>query len=192
MENINIKEIEYAENGIVKNLEIKKYIPFKTKAELAEGIIKKILKKDENGVMYIDVIGKELILTMAAVAGYTNIILSDNSLEDYDLIKNSGLMDQIELISGNDFRFFKELIDKMSYEIVGCYNHPNAIIARGMNSMIKTMDSTMEHVNQMIDKGDPNKIAKYLSKGIEIIAKKLPDLSSVDIKSIIEKSINGR
>ena len=49
----------------------------------------------------------------------------------------------------------------------------------------------MEHVNQMIDKGDPNKIAKYLSKGIEIVAKKLPDLSSVDIKSIIEKSING-
>ena len=69
-------------------------------------------------------------------------------------------------------------------------NSVEHILAERSNDMIISINRMFRHINKMIDKGDPNKIAKYLSKGIEAIANKLPDLSALDVAEKLKEELN--
>ena len=61
-------------------------------------------------------------------------------------------------------------------------NSMDNIFALRTKEVMQLLERTMGHLDAMLDKGDPNTIAKHLSKGVEMIAKKLPDFSKFDIE----------
>lgn len=166
---------------------IKKYIPIKEKYIYVNGLVDMILKKDEDDMYYVDTIAETVVKSMGMVALYTNIELLKDSYDSYDILKENGLLYIIEETIGNDCVEFYDIIHNLIDEKIERYNSINHIVSRKTDDMVAIFNRTMKHVDGMLDKGDPNKIAKYLSKGIEVIANKLPDLSKLDVFEKINK-----
>jgi hypothetical protein len=82
-------------------------------------------------------------------------------------------------------RFFDMLDERINDKLAE--SSMNHIFAERAMDVTNFIDRTMGRVETMLDKGDPNTIAKYLSKGVEAIANKLPDFSQYDIKDIAKR-----
>ena len=170
----NITNIEAAEG-----LELKKYVSILDKKVMADTIVEVVVKKDEYGLYTVDYFVKEVHEKVAMVGLYTNVELTEDDVLNYDIASSCGLIDYLEESVDDVWSFSSILSDAIEERVE--QNSVNHIIARFLDNTTKLIESTMHSVNGMLDKGDPNKIAKYLSKGVEMIAAKMPDFSQLDI-----------
>jgi hypothetical protein len=86
-----LKEEQFLE-VIKKAIETKEYIDIKEKKELIEDIINECILY-EDGLYKFDDVDKYICFTMKTIAVYTNLELSDDIEDDYDLLCESGLLD---------------------------------------------------------------------------------------------------
>ena len=170
----NITNIEAAEG-----LELKKYVSILDKKVMADTIVEVVVKKDEYGLYTVDYFVKEVHEKVAMVGLYTNVELTEDDVLNYDIASSCGLIDYLEESVDDVWSFSSILSDAIEERVE--QNSVNHIIARFLDNTTKLIESTMHSVNGMLDKGDPYKIAKYLSKGVEMIAAKMPDFSQLDI-----------
>jgi hypothetical protein len=77
-----------------KELEIKTYIPFKTKRQIAEMIVAQYTK-EVDGIKKHDSISAYVGFVAASIAVHTNLQFGEDPIEDYDLLAESGLLPQI-------------------------------------------------------------------------------------------------
>lgn len=178
----------------IEGLEIKKYVSIREKKAMIDSILDVLVTEDENGMYTYDSMLLEVYKKVTAVSLYTNIKLLENDYENYDIMMGSGLLKEIEEYCEDDewnsdvYDFYMLLDDRIKDKMRE--NNIDHAIAKGVQDVVKIIDNTMEHVNCMLDKGDPNKIAKYLSKGVEMIADKLPDMSQLDVLKEMKKKAN--
>lgn len=79
---------------ITKELEVKKYLSIKDKKALVEEIISECILYSD-GVFKFNDIDKYICFTMKTIAAYTNLELSDDIEDDYDVLCESGLLDLV-------------------------------------------------------------------------------------------------
>lgn len=82
------------EEVIAKYIETKKYLPIKQKKELVESIVNECILY-EDGVYKFDDIDKYICFTMRVIAAYTNLELSDDIEDDYDVLCEAGVLDMV-------------------------------------------------------------------------------------------------
>jgi hypothetical protein len=85
---------EQLQSIIKKTLDVKDYTSIKNKKELVESIVNECIFY-EDGIFKFDDIDKYICFTMRTLASYTNLELSSDIEEDYDLLCESKLLDLI-------------------------------------------------------------------------------------------------
>lgn len=185
MERISIEILR--ENVRPKELEVKHYIPVSEKYIYAGKLVSTYVKEDEYGMLYCDSTVQNVIKTVGMVVLYTNLELLEDNYASYDILKETGAIEEIEKMIGRDCLEFYNIVEDITSERISRHNDINHIIARKADDALAIFNRSMKSLENMMDKGDPNKIAKYLSKGIEMIAAKLPDLSKLDVFESIDK-----
>ena len=174
-------------NEVLDMVEFEKHVPIRNQVATVNALVGIILEKDEYGLFTYNSVTKDIMTKVAFISLATNIQLLDDDYDNYDILNKTGLLDYIEDYS--DFNAFYDMLDKRIRDIMRD-NSVEHILAERSNDMIISINRMFRHINKMIDKGDPNKMAKYLSKGIEAIANKLPDLSALDVAEKLKEELN--
>ena len=183
IEDIYDKEL----SEVLDMIEVEKHIPIRNQVATVNALVGIILEKDEYGLFTYNSVTKDIMTKVAFISLATNIQLLDDDYDNYDILNKTGLLDYIKDYS--DFNAFYDMLDKRIRDIMRD-NSVEHILAERSNDMIVSINRMFRHINKMIDKGDPNKMAKYLSKGIEAIANKLPDLSALDVAEKLKEELN--
>lgn len=183
IEDIYDKEL----SEVLDMIEVEKHIPIRNQVATINALVGIILEKDEYGLFTYNSVTKDIMTKVAFISLATNIQLLDDDYDNYDILNKTGLLDYIKDYS--DFNAFYDMLDKRIRDIMRD-NSVEHILAERSNDMIISINRMFRHINKMIDKGDPNKMAKYLSKGIEAIANKLPDLSALDVAEKFKEELN--
>lgn len=183
IEDIYDKEL----SEVLDMVEVEKHIPIRNQVATVNALVGIILEKDEYGLFTYNSVTKDIMTKVAFISLATNIQLLDDDYDNYDILNKTGLLDYIKDYS--DFNIFYDMLDKRIRDIMRD-NSVEHILAERSNDMIISINRMFRHIDKMIDKGDPNKIAKYLSKGIEAIANKLPDLSTLDVAEKLREELN--
>ena len=190
MKKINIKDLEgLSKEDVLGMVEIKKQVSIVQKIAAAESIVDELVDLDDSGLYTYDEVTKMISEAMAKVQLYTNVELTDDVYSDYDIINGIKLDELIDDYS--DSELLEYIIDLKFNQIIN-QNTINHVVSRSMSHMVDIIDKTMDHVNLMLDKGDPNKIAKYLSKGIEMLANKMPDFSTLDVTKTLGEQLDRK
>lgn len=174
-------------NEVLDMVEFEKHVPIRNQVATINALVGIILEKDEYGLFTYNSVTKDIMAKVAFISLATNIQLLDDDYDNYDILNKTGLLDYIKDYS--DFNAFYDMLDKRIRDIMRD-NSVEHILAERSNDMIISINRMFRHINKMIDKGDPNKMAKYLSKGIEAIANKLPDLSALDVAEKLKEELN--
>lgn len=174
-------------NEVLDMVEFEKHVPIRNQVATINALVGIILEKDEYGLFTYNSVTKDIMTNVAFISLATNIQLLDDDYDNYDILNKTGLLDYIKDYS--DFNTFYDMLDKRIRDIMRD-NSVEHILAERSNDMIISINRMFRHINKMIDKGDPNKMAKYLSKGIEAIANKLPDLSALDVAEKLKEELN--
>lgn len=82
---------EQVQAFLKKELNVKEYLSIKEKKELVQDIVNECILY-EDGVFKFDNIDKYICFTMMTIAAYTDIELSDDIEDDYDMLCKSGLL----------------------------------------------------------------------------------------------------
>lgn len=154
-----------------KELEIKTYIPFREKRQIAEMIVEQNIK-EVDGIKKYDDIDAYIGFIMASIVAHTSLQCSNDPIADYDLLAESGLLHQIVA----EFQESHNEIDillKMSvaYELED--NQPGALIGRFLDEILKKLDGATGMLNgfigdldlkEMFSKENVAKIVGFLNK----------------------------
>ena len=126
------------EEYIAKNLEIKTYLPFATKRTIAEMVAQKNIDYID-GVKKHDSISSYIAFIMAMIRSHTNLEFSDDPVEDYDLLAESGLLPMIIDTFRADYTECDVLLKMaIAYELED--NNINMLIGNFLNGLLERLD----------------------------------------------------
>lgn len=123
---------------IRKNLEIRTYVPFREKREIAEMVVVQNISIVD-GIKKYDDIGSYVSLVVASIVAHTNLEFSDDPVADYDLLAESGLLMQIVA----EFQGSHEEIGillKMAIAAELEDNNMNVIIGNFLDGILKKLE----------------------------------------------------
>ena len=130
---------------IRNQLEIKSYIPFRQKREIAEMIVAQNIE-EVDGIKKYDDISSYVSLVVASIAAHTVLQFSDDPVSDYDLLAESGLLPQIIA----EFQGSHEEIGillKMAVASELEDNNVNVLVGRFLDSILKKLDDFVGNVD---------------------------------------------
>ena len=139
---------EYLRN----NLEIKTYIPFQQKRQIAEMVVKQNTEWVD-GIKKNDQIDQYIGFVIAMLTVHTSLEFSDNPVADYDLLAESGLLPQI-------IAEFKESYDECSAVLNMAVsmeledNNLSAIVGRFLNGISTKIDEISETLKDKVENLD--------------------------------------
>jgi hypothetical protein len=135
---------------IKKTLEVKTYIPFSTKKQIAEMIVEQN-SSVENGIVYIDSVGQFIGFIMAMLAAHTNLqINTEDPISDYDALSESGLLEVIIAQFEKSYSE-SEVILKMVASDALAGNNLNAVVARFLDGILDKLDGVGDGLKSMIE-----------------------------------------
>ncbi len=173
----------------LKGVEIKKHVPIEEQKAVIDSIINAVVYEDESGFKTYDSIELEIKQVVSFVLLFTNIDLEKNDYKNYNIIKECGLDKYFDRLDEYfDFRF---LFDRRLEDALR-YNSPQHLMFKRTKELTDTVAEIGNHINSMLDRGNPDKIAKYMSPVLEKLINKLPDLSSIDAMDLVEGAKNGK
>lgn len=175
MEKIKLEQVE--QNGGLYEI-VRQVAPVERKITYAKLIAENVCDEMDNGVGVIDEVMKELNTRLYGVVLYTNIELEDVTLDVYDKLNQYGVFNQIEEVS-QDYKDFVCIVN------AACVNKEKeyslqSIAAERMKDSFELLQDFGDHINMILDRVDPNLLTKYLSKGVTMFAKKMPDFSKME------------
>jgi hypothetical protein len=161
VENYKAKKFVITRNGVNeksewlrKELEIKSYIPFKEKRQIAEMIVEQNVEVID-GIKKYDSIDGYIGLIVASIAAHTSLKFSNDPVADYDLLAESGLLPQIIMEFQSSHDEIGVLL-KMSIESELEDNNPGALIGRFLDSVLKKLDGAAGALNGILGNFDFN------------------------------------
>lgn len=131
-----------------KELEVKSYIPFRKKREIAELVVAQNIEVVD-GIKKYNNIDAYIGFVMASIVAHTSLKCSDDPISDYDLLAECGLLPQIVA----EFQGSHNEIDilmKMSLESELEDNNPGALIGRFLDGVLKKLDGFSGALNDVI------------------------------------------
>lgn len=101
---MTLNEFKEKYNCDIDALEIKRYLPIKEKCATVNTLLKKLYEEEEKNCFMIvrNSVSEELTYTIEGILHYTNLEIS--TLDDYDFLKETGLMEEIISAIGADFK----------------------------------------------------------------------------------------
>ena len=121
-----------------KELEIKTYIPFRAKREIAEIVVAQNTNWVD-GIKKHDSVNAYISFIVASLAAHTNLEFSDDPVEDYDLLAESGLLPQIIAefeASHSECDIILKMVLAMELED----NNINALVGKFLNEILQKFD----------------------------------------------------
>lgn len=169
---VNLITIEQVKENI-ELLTVKQYLPFAFKKKMIEDIIETCKSEDENGILHIDSIFKQMAFEYSVINQYTNIELSNNDIiETYDLLKESGLVkDVLNIINIDEIQFIEKCLNEQIDYLLKTNNSIEVFVAKSINKIIEKIPSSKEiskmipKLSKELNKIDPEKM-KYVSEVI--------------------------
>lgn len=148
----NIQETTLDEHDIIKILEVKKYIPFQDKRNIVELIVQQNTKEID-GVIHNDTITQYISFVTAMLVSHTNLELTDNPIDDYDMLsENNLLMPIINTFKVDydecDVLLKMELASKMED------NSINALVGKFLHNILQRLDTVGEILKNKFDNVD--------------------------------------
>lgn len=142
------ERIEWIRN----QLEVKSYVPFRQKREIAEMIVAKNIKTVD-GVKKYDDIDSYVSLIIASIAAHTNLTWGEDPIADYDLLAESGLLAQIiaEFQGSHDEI---GILLKMAVAAELEDNNVSALVGRFLNKISGLLDSVVAVFKDKMDDFD--------------------------------------
>ena len=123
---------------IKKELEIRTYIPFREKREIAEMIVAQNTKEID-GVKKNDSINQYVSFIVAMISAHTNLTFSDDPVADYDLLAESGLLSQIVAEFQESYSEC-EIVLKMALAMELEDNSINVLVGKFLNGILQKLD----------------------------------------------------
>jgi hypothetical protein len=145
-------------NYIKKTLEIKTYLPFEQKRAIAETIVKENTEIID-GVKKNNSINQYLSFVMSMIIGHTNLTVSDNPAEDYDLLAESGLLSAIIAEFQESYNETDVLV-KMTLASELEYNNVGFILGRFLDGILNKLESAAEVIKKTTDNVNDEDLAK--------------------------------
>ena len=136
----NTKINEHAVSDYLKKeLEIKTYIPFRAKREIAEIVVAQNTALVD-GIKKHDSVNAYISFIIASLTAHTNLIFGDDPVEDYDLLAESGLLPQIIAefeASHSECDIILKMVLAMELED----NNINALVGKFLNEVLQKLDN---------------------------------------------------
>ena len=147
---------EQVQAFLKKELNIKDYISIKQKKELIESIVNECVLY-EDGVFKFDDIDKYICFTMKTIATYTDIELSDDIENDYDLLCEAKLLNPIIGTFNGEYENVKVLLQmKCDYILSG--NAIEAQFGRFLDGVLENLDSVIDVLSDKVGNFDMSKL----------------------------------
>ena len=109
-----------------ENLEVKRYLPIQQKLELIGNVIEMAHDMESN---YANPVKTKVLLDLEVMYNYTNINFTEKQKEDpaklYDLLKSSGLLDQITNMLGDEYY---NLLQDVQDSQKAIYDYRNSVL----------------------------------------------------------------
>lgn len=144
VENYKAKKFIITRNGVDeksewlrKELDIKSYIPFREKREIAEMIVEQNIKVVD-GIKKYDSINGYIGLVVASIAAHTNLEWSSDPISDYDMLAENGFLEEI-LAEFEGSHSEINLLMNMTLDSELEDNEVGAIIGRFLNNILETL-----------------------------------------------------
>lgn len=124
---------------IKKALNVKAYLGIKQKKELVDSIINETIIYD-NGLFKFNAIDQLIVYIMKSIEAYTNLELSNNLEEDYDLLCSTGLLNKILRTFESEHQEVLSLLQmQCDYILMD-------------NSVTAKLNSTLDNINKFVNK----------------------------------------
>ena len=132
---------------ILKEIEIKTYIPFAEKVVHSEAVLSQSVKR-VNNVLQLQSARRFLVFVTSIVKLYTNLeVNKEKPHEDYDLLRESGLIDLIREKIGDDLEEFTTVFNMTWDDMVYNENNWRMFVASQLNSFIDNVEQRMADEN---------------------------------------------
>ena len=187
IENFKTKKImntQIAPNAVEKylkeKLEVKDYVPFAEKRELCKRVLNTCNTKEESGLIKVDSVSRYIVFTLSIISKYTNIEFSSgddeiDSLDEYDMLCQSGLLNAILDVIGEEYTTCNNILNMMMTDIEANNNTVENVVATVLNRLGDSIDGFIEVLAVKVEEMnlDLNQIDIDKYKGlIEMFAKK--------------------
>ena len=137
---MNTKINEHAiSDYLKKELEIKTYIPFRVKREIAEIVVAQNTDWVD-GIKKHDSVNAYISFIVASLAAHTNLQFGYDPIEDYDMLAESGLLPQI-ISEFETSHSETDIILKMVLAMELEDNNINALVGKFLNDILQRLDS---------------------------------------------------
>ena len=153
-----------------KELEVKDYLGIKEKKDLIESIVDECILY-ENGVFKFDDIEKYICFTMKVIAAYTNLELSDDIEDDYDLLCKAKQLDAVIGTFRDEYENVNILLQmRCDYSLIG--TSIEAHFGRFLDGILEKLDEVADvlsnkvgdfNINDLINNEDLQKVLKFVN-----------------------------
>lgn len=130
-------------------LEIKTYIPFRQKRQIAEMIVAQNIS-EVNGVKKYDDINSYVSLVVASIVAHTNLKFGEDVIVDYDLIAETGLLPYIIAEFQNSHEEIG-IILKMAISAELEDNNINVLVGHFLDNILKKLDGVGDALKSVLD-----------------------------------------
>jgi hypothetical protein len=163
---------EQLKTVIQKQLEVKEYLSIKEKKQLVDKIVDDCILY-EDGIFKFDDIDKYICFIMNTICAYTNLELSDDIEEDYDVLCSAKILELIIDTFKKEYDDVNILLQmKCDYILSG--NSIEAQVGKFLNGILEKIDSFSEVLSEKIkdfdfeklniDKKDIGKLMSFINK----------------------------
>ena len=147
---------EQLQELLKKTLEVKKYIGIKNKKQLIDDIVNACVIY-ENGVFKFNDIDKYIFFTMKTIETYTNLELSSDIEEDYDMLCRSGVLELIISTFKKEYDNVSVLL-QMQCDYVLSGNSIEAQIGKFLISLSEKIDNITGVISEKINNFDTSEL----------------------------------
>ena len=159
---------EQVQAFLKRELEVKEYLSIKDKKALVQDIVNECILYDD-GVFKFDEIEKYMVFTMKTIEAYTNLELSDDIEDDYDMLCAAKLLNPVIETFNGEYENVKLLLQmKTDYILSG--NTIEAQLGRFLDGISEKLDVVLN--------GLADKIGNFDLKNLPIDADSLQKLMS--------------
>lgn len=161
---------EQLQTVVQKQLEVKDYLSIKDKKNLVDDIVNECILF-EDGVFKFDDIDKYICFIMKTIAAYTNLELSEDIEEDYDILCNAKILDLVVNTFKKEYDDVNVLL-QMRCDYVLSGNNVEAQVGKFLNGLSEKLDDLIVVLSDKFKKFDMNNFPiskKDLSKLIGLL-----------------------
>ena len=154
---INTKQgVDEKSEWLRKELEIKSYIPFREKRQIAEMIVEQNIKVVD-GIKKYNSIDAYIGFVVASIMAHTSLTFSNDPIADYDLLAENGFLPQI-VAEFQESHNEIDILIKMALASELEDNQPGALIGRFLDSVLQKLDGAAGALKGFVDNLDLNEI----------------------------------